>query len=131
MQSYCVYLLFMSMNGMSEAFAYGLATPHIIKKLQGMLVFNSILYIASVVVLSSKFGIIGLIYANCVNMAIRAIYSLFVSLDGRNIGILKLGVRIITNKVFVGLILMGCVATVSAKVGMEYILKILEARRVT
>ena len=34
------------------------------------------------VVLSGKFGIIGLIYANCVNMGVRAVMSLKIALEG-------------------------------------------------
>lgn len=78
----------MSMNGMAEAFAYGQASPAVLKKLQGMLMFNSALYITSVIIFSGKYGIIGLIYANCINMSIRAVFSLKISLDGSNFGIL-------------------------------------------
>lgn len=81
MQGYCIYLMFMSLNGMAEAFAYGLANSTVLSKLQGMLMFNSILYVGSVVVLSTKFGIIGLIWANCLNMFVRATCSLYISLE--------------------------------------------------
>jgi hypothetical protein len=44
--------------------------------------------VAAVVILSGKFGIIGLIYANCLNMGIRAIMSLKISLGDS--GLLKI-----------------------------------------
>lgn len=50
-----------------------------------MLVFNSALYIGAVVVLSGTFGIVGLIYANCLNMAVRSVMSLKFSLDQYNV----------------------------------------------
>ena len=81
MKSYCVYLFFMSLNGMSEAFAYGLANQKVLTQLQGLLVFNSVLYITAVLLCSSQFGIVGLIYANCLNMGVRASMSLYLSID--------------------------------------------------
>ena len=84
MRAYCVYLMFMAVNGMAEAFAYGLANQSVLNKLQGMLVFNSVLYIGAVVVLSGTYGIIGLTYANCLNMGVRSIMSLKFSLDQYN-----------------------------------------------
>ena len=83
MQSYCIYLMFMASNGMSEAFAYGLANDTVLNKLQNLLIFNSVLYITAVVVLSAQFGIVGLIYANCLNMGVRAIWSLKISLENQ------------------------------------------------
>jgi len=81
MRAYCVYLMFMAMNGMAEAFAYGLANQTVLNKLQAMLVFNSVLYVGAVVVFSGTYGIIGLTYANCLNMGIRSIMSLKFSID--------------------------------------------------
>ena len=76
--------MFMAVNGMAEAFAYGLANQSVLNKLQGMLVFNSVLYIGAVVILSGTYGIIGLTYANCLNMGVRSIMSLKFSLDQYN-----------------------------------------------
>ena len=52
MKAYCVYLFFMSLNGMSEAFAYGMADQKVLKQLQGLLVVNSVIYISCVLVFS-------------------------------------------------------------------------------
>ena len=108
---------------MAEAFAYGLASPSVLTKLQGMLLFNSVVFIIAVVVLSGKFGIVGLIYANCVNMIIRAGFSLKISLDAfdgdARIGLISLFGRIFTHKAFMGLVFLGCIGTVAAKFVME------------
>ena len=50
-----------------------------------MLIFNSALYVGAVVILSGAFGIVGLIYANCINMAVRSVMSLKFSLDQYNL----------------------------------------------
>jgi len=108
---------------MAEAFAYGLASPSVLTKLQGMLLFNSVVYITAVVVLSGKFGIVGLIYANCVNMVVRAGFSLKISLDtfdsDSRIGLISLFGRIFTHKAFVGLVFLGCIGTAVAHLAME------------
>ena len=124
MKAYCIYLMFMSLNGMSEAFAYGLANQKVLNQLQGLLFFNSLLYIGAVVLLSGKFGIIGLIYANCVNMGVRATLSLKISLDSTRdkTSILQIAAKIIKNKVFLGLIALGLAGTIIVKFALNYIL---------
>ena len=52
MKAYCIYLGLMAINGMAEAFAYGLSNQEVLRKLQGMLMFNSCVYVAAVVVLT-------------------------------------------------------------------------------
>ena len=73
----------MSLNGMSEAYAYALADNAILNQLQALMVFNSCVYIAAVIVLSNQFGIVGLVFANCLNMSIRALCSLSITLKAR------------------------------------------------
>jgi hypothetical protein len=91
--------------------------------------FNSVLYVISVIVFSKYFGIVGLIYANCVNMGIRAIFSLKISLDefakSRNlndVGLVNLASRIVTHKMFLGLVTLGCFATFVVKIAMDHII---------
>jgi hypothetical protein len=47
------------------------------------MVFNSCFYILCVVIFSQKFGIVGLVIANCINMSIRAICSLSITLTAK------------------------------------------------
>jgi hypothetical protein len=82
------------------------------------------LYIIAVILLSAKFGIIGLIYANCVNMAIRAVMSLQISLNNsrdKN-SVFEVASKVIQNKVFIGLISSGVAGTFGAKIAIKYIL---------
>lgn len=51
MRAYCIALLFMSLNGMTEAFAYGLANKKVLNRLQGMILLNSVVYIIAVAIL--------------------------------------------------------------------------------
>ena len=69
---------------MSEAFAYGLANQKVLESLQGLLIYNSIIYVMAVLFFSNKFGVIGLVYANCINMAVRGFCSLKISIDCMN-----------------------------------------------
>ena len=95
-----------------------------------MLVFNSAVYIGAVVVLSGAYGIIGLTYANCLNMGVRSIMSLKFSLDQYNlshpertsVGLISLFSRILSSKYFIGLVCLGGLASVAAKFVLEYIL---------
>lgn len=79
MKAQCLCLVFMSLNGMAEAFAYGLANKQVLTKLQGLLVVNSVIYVVSVVAFSARFGMVGLVYANCINFGVRGVMSLRIS----------------------------------------------------
>lgn len=128
MKAYCVYLMFMALNGMSEAFAYGIANKEVLQKLKGLLFFNSVLYVLAVVVLTSSCGMIGLIYANCLNMAVRAFFSLKISLDKMSevsnlpSGVLlRLFKNILLHKVFLGLTALAIVGTAIASPLLDYL----------
>ena len=90
MRAYCIALLFMSLNGMTEAFAYGLANKKVLNRLQGMILLNSVVYIAAVAILFQYYGIVGLIWANVINMGIRGLLSLKISLNslGGEVGLI-------------------------------------------
>lgn len=120
MQAYCTYLLFMAANGMAEAFAYGLANEHVLNQLQELMIINAAIYIGLTLAFSHYFGIIGLIYANCINMAIRAIWSLKISIASHNkyssgtTTLTGLATQIIGHKFFLGLVAIGSGGTMAA-----------------
>eukprot|EP01083_Nonionella_stella_P064359 167642_1 len=68
---YCWYLLFMSVNGVTEAFVQSY-TPN--KWYQMFLVMVTVIYWIAVAVLMDQ-GVNGLIYANCLNMVLRIVYN--------------------------------------------------------
>jgi hypothetical protein len=88
---------------------------------------NSGIYITATVVLSTHFGIVGLIYANCVNMVIRAIWSLKISLDNQNrkkkTTLFEFFIGVLTHKYFLGLLSLGIIGTVAANFLLKIILK--------
>ena len=57
MHWYCVYCLFMGINGITEAYVYALATPPTLKLQQYFSILTSILYISSCILFSSLIGI--------------------------------------------------------------------------
>eukprot|EP01084_Bolivina_argentea_P010550 19664_1 len=81
---YCWYLLFMSVNGITEAFVQS-ETPN--KYYQMFLIITSIIYWIVVAYLMN-IGVNGLIYANCINMLIRIGYNCW--FINRNINITKI-----------------------------------------
>lgn len=97
-----------------------------------MLIYNSIVYVLSVLFFSSKFGVIGLVYANCINMAVRGFCSLKISIDcmnkemeendkksGRNcFSLLKLIFGVFIHKFFIAILVLSILGTYL----MEFIL---------
>uniref|UniRef100_A0A7S3MY64 Protein RFT1 homolog n=1 Tax=Strombidium inclinatum TaxID=197538 RepID=A0A7S3MY64_9SPIT len=117
---------------MSEAFAYGMSNKATLNKLQGMLVFNSVLYVTAVVTLSGKFGIIGLVYANCVNMGVRGVMSLVISVKAQNemitdqnkkISLLAIVLRVLSHKFFAGILVLGAGAVFLTNLGLDFALQ--------
>ena len=72
LQAYCLYCVFMGLNGVSEAFAFARGNEATLKRLRWLMVLNSVGYFALSLVLCQNVGIVGLIYANCANMFLRA-----------------------------------------------------------
>lgn len=137
MRAYCVNLTFMALNGMSEAFAYGLANQKVLESLQGLLIYNSVIYVLAVLFFSNKFGVIGLVYANCINMAVRGFCSLMISIDcmnkemqendkksGRNcFSLFKLIFNIFIHKFFIAMMVLSIVGTHLMKFLLNYAVK--------
>ena len=57
MRAYCIYTMFMALNGVVEAYAYATADSRVLKKLQNSLILISIIYVCSSCTLSSFMGI--------------------------------------------------------------------------
>jgi oligosaccharide translocation protein RFT1 len=71
---YCVYILFMALNGVSEAFVSATISTRQLRHYNLWLVACSAAYVAACAALL-RFGTAGLIAANCANMALRIAYS--------------------------------------------------------
>ena len=86
------------------------------------------------VFLSNKFGVIGLVYANCINMAVRGFCSLKISIDcmnkemeendkksGRNcFSLLRLIFNVFIHKVFILIFFFSVVGTYLAEFLLNY-----------
>ena len=92
------------------------------------MVINALIYIVLTVLFSKIFGIPGLIYANMVNMAIRALWSLQISIENHNkmnkyqTSVKSILIKVLKSKIFLGLCVGGLFATFAAKKVLEGIL---------
>jgi oligosaccharide translocation protein RFT1 len=68
---YCVYVLFMAVNGICEAFVQGTSNSDGIARYNRWMIVFSIIYIFSVMSLLPLFGAVGLILANIIKMFCR------------------------------------------------------------
>ena len=73
---YCLYVLIMAVNGITEAFVFAVIPGKNLSWYNILLVIFSALYIIASIALL-PFGSIGLIVANCVNLTLRISYSCF------------------------------------------------------
>ncbi|XP_019849738.1 PREDICTED: protein RFT1 homolog isoform X1 [Amphimedon queenslandica] len=75
LKCYCVYVLFLALNGITECFMFAaLSQDEVDRYNKNMLVF-SLIFLSAAVVLIKLFGSPGFIIANCINMSARIIYS--------------------------------------------------------
>jgi hypothetical protein len=71
---YCVYVLLMALNGITEAFVFAAIPATALSVYNALLLLFSVVYIGASVLLL-PFGSVGLILANCVNLSARILYS--------------------------------------------------------
>ena len=77
LSAFCVYTAFLALNGITEAFVYGVARSG--KDVTTMGIVHAIVGIAFALfapTLVIKYGALGLIVANCISMIMRCLYSL-------------------------------------------------------
>lgn len=84
--TYLVYVLFMAGNGVSEAFVTSSASTAELKSRSKFTLSLSIAYIACLYEVARRYGAEGVVVVNCVNMAIRTLYSswFFTKLTGHH-----------------------------------------------
>eukprot|EP01133_Synstelium_polycarpum_P003811 gene3811-4395_t len=74
---YCIYVGFIAINGVSEAFVHSVAKPDQLRVVNWVLIANGVFYLVCTAILSRLYGTIGIIIANCLNMMARIAYSLY------------------------------------------------------
>jgi hypothetical protein len=82
LQAYSLHIFCCAFNGCSEAYANAKADSETLSKMRNMMFMNSLIYLGSCYVLAVNpgyLGFTGLVYANCLNMLVRAISCLYVA----------------------------------------------------
>lgn len=73
LQLYCVYILFLAVNGITEAFSQATMSIRELETYKNLIAIFAISYLAVFYILIQLFGIHGIIIANCLNMLARII----------------------------------------------------------
>lgn len=73
---YCVYVLTLGLNGVSEAFVYATAPSGVLGTVNVSLVVSSVVFCSSAVLLIERMGTSGILVANILSMAIRIVFNL-------------------------------------------------------
>lgn len=74
--TYCSYLLFLAVNGVTEAFVHAVSSGSQLHRANGWLLAFSLLHLPTCYLAIRRWGAAGLVLANCGNMALRIGYSL-------------------------------------------------------
>eukprot|EP01120_Amphizonella_sp_Union-15-10_P004850 TRINITY_DN15626_c0_g1_i1.p1 TRINITY_DN15626_c0_g1~~TRINITY_DN15626_c0_g1_i1.p1 ORF type:complete len:551 (+),score=31.78 TRINITY_DN15626_c0_g1_i1:40-1692(+) len=72
---YCLYVLFMALNGITEAFVHAVASKKDLTHFNILMIFFSCVYIVASYVLIGWMETSGLVIANCINMGLRIFFS--------------------------------------------------------
>lgn len=73
---YCLYILAMALNGVTEAFVYATASPGLLGTVNVSLIISSLAFCLSCAVLIEKMGTSGILVANIIGMSIRIGFNL-------------------------------------------------------
>ena len=77
LSAFCIYTAFLALNGMTEAFVFGVAeSGGEIGRVGLMHTVVGVIFAIIAPLLVSKFGTVGLVAANCVAMLLRSLYSI-------------------------------------------------------
>lgn len=77
MRAQCFFVVFLAVNGITEAYTFAAMNDKELERYNYLLVLFSVTYIGMAVILTQIFGALGFLYANCINMSFRIIYSLW------------------------------------------------------
>ncbi|KAI9565003.1 hypothetical protein GHT06_008745 [Daphnia sinensis] len=87
MRTHCLSVCLMAINGVTEAYVFAAMSPKELDKYNGLMVLLSCMFLFMSWLLSYLVGSVGFILANCINMVLRIIHSLwFISGQYQNLG---------------------------------------------
>ncbi|XP_042217702.1 protein RFT1 homolog isoform X2 [Homarus americanus] len=75
MRAQCFYVIFLAMNGITEAYTFAAMDDIQLSRYNHFLVLFSAAYIGTAVIFTQIFGPLGFVLANCINMGLRITYS--------------------------------------------------------
>ena len=73
MKTYCLYVLVIAINGITECFMFAAMDEAEISRYNYMMVSFSVVFTAASLFFTSTFGAVGFILANCLNMLLRIV----------------------------------------------------------
>lgn len=73
LQLYCIYILFLAVNGITEAFSQATMSVKELEKYKNIISIFALIYLGLFYVLIKSIGIYGIIIANCLNMSARIV----------------------------------------------------------
>ncbi|CAF1521779.1 unnamed protein product, partial [Rotaria sordida] len=74
---YCIYILFLAINGITEAFSQATMSIKQLKNYKNLISIFAIIYLGIFYILIKQIGIYGIIIANCLNMSLRITTNLY------------------------------------------------------
>ncbi|CAF3356210.1 unnamed protein product [Rotaria sp. Silwood2] len=74
---YCIYILFLAINGITEAFSQATMSIKQLKNYKNTISIFALIYFGIFYILINKIGIYGIIIANCLNMLLRIITNIY------------------------------------------------------
>lgn len=75
LKCYCVYVLFLAVNGITECFMFAALSQNEVDRYNKNMFAFSLIFLCAAVLLIKLFGSPGFIMANCINMSARIIHS--------------------------------------------------------
>lgn len=77
LKTYCAYVLIIAINGITECFMFAVMSKEQINKYNYKMMIFSVAFLVASLLLTKYFGSLGFILANCLNMLLRIIESVF------------------------------------------------------
>jgi len=75
LKTYCLYVILLAVNGITECFMFAGMSKHQIDQYNYKMLLFSVMFLLSSLLLTKYFGSVGFILANCFNMGLRIIQS--------------------------------------------------------
>eukprot|EP00052_Salpingoeca_macrocollata_P023489 m.206538 g.206538 ORF g.206538 m.206538 type:complete len:362 (+) comp22044_c0_seq7:42-1127(+) len=79
MRAFCVYIVLLAVNGVTECFASASMNEQQVRQHNRWLLLFSLVFVAASWGFTSQFGSVGFVYANGINMLVRILRSLYIS----------------------------------------------------